>query len=286
MTEIVTGVDGSDGSAAALRWAVQEGRLRDRPVTAVLAWGLLDQHHLPGHEAFDPSYGDKEAQEALAAAVEAAVGAETAATVGQRVVCDLPARALIEASARADLLVVGARGLGGFHSLLTGSVSEQCLHHATCPVAVVRATPVPTVGVERIVIGTDGSDAAQAALHWALGEARLRHATVQLIHAWQPAFVGGDSFLPVPADSDAMAEVAEHLLERAVAAEDSDGIAIERTEVCAAAPSALMDAAAGASLVVVGSRGRGGFAGLLLGSVSQQVAQHAPCPVVVIPHGR
>jgi nucleotide-binding universal stress UspA family protein len=292
MTDIVIGIDGSPGAALALRWAVREAELRHAAVTAVMAWGLLDQHHPGGDDTFDPHYGVKQAAEALASAVEAAVGADAGDAIEQRVVNDLPARALLDAATGADLLVVGARGLGGFRSLVLGSVSEQCLHHAPCPVAVVRrvgsaaSRSLTGGGPERIVVGVDGSESAQRAIRWALDEARARRATLVLVHAWQPAFVGGDSFLPVPADSAAMAEIAQHLLERSANAEDTDGIVVERLAACGAAPEALIDAAEGASLVVVGSRGRGGFSGLLLGSVGHQVAGHAPCPVVVVPDER
>ena len=287
MDEIVVGMDGSPGAAAALRWAVAEGRFRDRPVTAVMAWGLLDQHHPGGDRHFDPDFGDEMAGKALAADVEAALGAEAAADVGRRTVCDLPAAALLDTSDGAEMIVVGARGLGGFRSLLLGSVSDQVLHHATCPVAVVR------VGAEDgdgrggpVVVGIDGSASAGGALRWAIAEARVRDVPLLAVHAWQPAFVGGDAFLPVPAESDAMDESAAHLLERSLAAEDTSGVTVRTVQECSGAATALLDAATEASLVVVGSRGQGGFAGLLLGSVSQHVARHAPCPTVVVPHDR
>ncbi len=137
---------------------------------------------------------------------------------------------------------------------------------------------------ERIVVGFDGSEGARAAFRWALDEARARQAPVRLVHAWQPAFVGGDAFLPVSADSQAMAQVAEHTLHAAVADEGTEGVTVEHVAVCGSAPEALMQEAADATLVVVGSRGRGGFAGLLLGSVAQQLARHSETPVVVLPH--
>jgi nucleotide-binding universal stress UspA family protein len=290
MHEIVTGIDSSPGAAEALRWAVREGELRDRQVTAVLSWGLLDQHHPDRTNRFDPRYGDKEAHEALAGYVRDAVGAEAAATVRLHTTCDLPAHGLLDASAGADLLVVGARGLGGFRSLLLGSVSEQCLHHATCPVAVVRDLDGDHGGAERrterVVVGYDGSDAARAALRWAIAEARARQATLQVTHAWMPAVIDGNAYMPVPADMGALAETARTVLEAGMTDEDTSGIAVEATQPCGPAASALLDAAADATLVVVGSRGRGGFAGLLLGSVGLQVARHAPCPVVVAPYER
>ncbi|HET7720992.1 MAG TPA: universal stress protein, partial [Acidimicrobiales bacterium] len=137
MTGIVVGVDGSEGAATALRWAVEEGRIRGWPVTAVAAWALLDQRHVEPDAPFDPDYGADDAAAALAAHVSDALGPERSALVSRRTVNDLPATALLQAAEGADLLVVGARGLGGFKGLLLGSVSQHCLHHAPCPVAVV-----------------------------------------------------------------------------------------------------------------------------------------------------
>jgi nucleotide-binding universal stress UspA family protein len=134
---IVVGVDGSEQAEAALRWAVHEGRLRGEPVVALLAWDLLQQVPAITGAAFDPAYDDGAAKAALDAAVDRAVGT-SGAGVERRVVCDLPARALIAASADASMIVVGARGLGGFGGLLLGSVSSQTAHHARCPVVIVR----------------------------------------------------------------------------------------------------------------------------------------------------
>jgi len=280
MTGIVIGTDGSPSAAAALRWAAREGRLRGLPVTALMAWGYLDQQG-----EFDPHYGETAVRERLAAAVEATLGADAADAAGdvaQEVVCDLPARALLDASLGSDLVVVGARGLGGFRRLALGSVSDQVLHHATCPVAVVRPSADELENPERIVVGFDGSEGARAAFRWALDEARARQAPVRLVHAWQPAFVGGR--FRSHGDSPAMEEVAEHTLQAAVADEGTEGVTVEPLAVCGSAPEALLQEAAGATLVVVGSRGRGGFSGLLLGSVAQQLARHSETPLVVLPH--
>jgi nucleotide-binding universal stress UspA family protein len=285
MTEIVIGIDGSPGSAVALRWAVREAEFRQAKVTALLAWGLLDQHHATGEE-FDPAYDSRDAAEALAAVVAAAVP-DVAGTITEQVVCDLPARALIDASETADLVVVGARGLGGFRRLLLGSVSEQVLHHARCPVAVVREVAEGTRArtAERVVVGVDGSEDARRALRWALDEGRGRGATVHVVHAWAPPFVDISGLLPVSGDADVQ-RAAEQVLQDMVAAADTTGVAVEAVAVPGPPSAAILEAAAGADLVVVGSRGRGGFAGLLLGSVGRQVAAHAPCPVVVVPSHR
>lgn len=284
MTEIIVGVDESDGAAEALRWAVREGERRGWPVRAVLVWDLLDQHHIggAGGESFDPTYDGGVAWKVLATAVERALGADAAEVVARTTVCDRAAQGLIDQAEGAELLVVGARGLGGFASLLLGSVSSQCLHHARCPVAVVRE-PVDEVPEDgRVVVGIDGSATAQRALRWAIAEARARRATLQVVHAWQAPIVGGP-FALLAYDPAIAEQTAHQILEGAVAAEDTAGLDVDRVVTCGSAPVALLDAARSASVVVVGSRGRGGFQSLLLGSVSQQVTSHARCPVVVVP---
>jgi nucleotide-binding universal stress UspA family protein len=283
MAQIIVGMDASEGAAHALRWALDEGAGRGWEVRAVLAWSFLDQHQLQATDTFDPGYNEDVARRLLADAVDRAVGADAAAGIELEVVCDLPASALVERSADADLLVVGARGLGGFKSLLLGSVSDQCLRHAACPVAVVRSGVEPVRHVtERIVVGIDGSPTAQRALRWAIDLARPAHATVDVVHAWQPAVLGGP-FAPIVIEADAVGAAARRTLDEAIASVNTAGLEVGRVLSCGGAAGAILDVAHGADLVVVGSRGCGGFAGMLLGSVSHQVAHHAPCPVVVVP---
>ena len=130
---VVVGVDGSEGSQRALQWAAEEARLRGARLRAVHVWSYLDQ----AGEAFDPTYGEDDARqfldEALAGLGEGAGGLEIERTP----VCDLPARGLLDSAGDADLLVVGARGMGGFRGLLLGSVSQQVAQHAPCPVVIV-----------------------------------------------------------------------------------------------------------------------------------------------------
>jgi len=136
--------------------------------------------------------------------------------------------------------------------------------------------------MERIVVGVDGSEAARDALRWAVDEARRRNATVEAVYAWHQPYVSGYAYMGEISLGDFEAD-AQQLLDAAVDAVDAGGVAVERKLVAGAAAGSLVDEAKGASLLVVGSRGRGGFTGLLLGSVSQQVAHHAACPVVIIP---
>lgn len=287
MTGIVVGVDGSDSAAQALAWAAREAELHGWPITAVMAWGFLDQHHTIVGERFDPNYGKDDALTALDTYISQAVGPARSGSVQRRAVCDLAAPGLLDSAAGASLLVVGARGLGGFRGMLLGSVSQHCLHHATCPVAVVRHDGAATEGdaVERIVVGIDGSDTSGHALTWAVEEACLRQASLEVVHAWHVPYVGGYLYTAGALDPTAFEDAARSTLEAAIDGIDTTGLAhpAKRILTNGGAASALLDAAKGADLVVVGSRGLGGFGGLLLGSVSHQVAHHATCPVVVVP---
>ncbi|HZT53981.1 MAG TPA: universal stress protein [Gaiellaceae bacterium] len=137
-----------------------------------------------------------------------------------------------------------------------------------------------------IVVGVDRSAAAKEALRWAGEEARLRGAALRVVHAWQfpvaavEAGFGGAYYGEL---LETLRRDAEALVEQLCAeAGVPEGVEVQRVAVEAAPAQALVDAAAEADLLVVGSRGHGGFAGLLLGSVSQQCAQHAPCPVVIV----
>ena len=133
---IVVGVDGSRGASAALRFAVDEAKLRNARLDAVLAWGLLDQPAVPPAD-FNPTLDETDARAYLERSVLEAVGEDPGVEVSLMAINDLPARTLLDVSAGSDLLVVGSRGLGGFRGLLLGSVSQQIVHHATCPVVVV-----------------------------------------------------------------------------------------------------------------------------------------------------
>jgi nucleotide-binding universal stress UspA family protein len=141
MTRIVVGVDGSEGSLQALRWAADEARLRKALLQVVLAWDY-PASLLAGASFSVPDLeilGDfgKLAEARLGQALQDASSALEGVEVERRVIEGAPALALIEAAKDADLLVVGTRGHGGFVGLLLGSVSQQCAHHAPCPIVIV-----------------------------------------------------------------------------------------------------------------------------------------------------
>ena len=138
--------------------------------------------------------------------------------------------------------------------------------------------------MQRIVVGVDGSEASERALQWAVEEAGLRGASVTIVNAWSMAFAGGGfPYAGLAIDPGSFETAGQEVLDAAVRSAEASGVTIETSLVCGGAAESLLAAAKGADLLVVGSRGRGGFTGLLLGSVSHQVAHHAPCPVVIIP---
>jgi nucleotide-binding universal stress UspA family protein len=142
--------------------------------------------------------------------------------------------------------------------------------------------------VQRIVVGVDGSETGRKALGWAAEEARLRGAVLEVVHAWHIPYAGGYPYAQGTLDSGTVEEGAQATLDLEVDSVDQASLAhpVKRTLSADGAASALLDASKGADLVVVGSRGRGGFTGLLLGSVGHQVAHHATCPAVVVPAER
>jgi nucleotide-binding universal stress UspA family protein len=138
--------------------------------------------------------------------------------------------------------------------------------------------------MKRIVVGVDGSERSLLALRWAVDEARVHGAGVEALHAWTYPLMGGLPVTPVLVDLEGIEREARQVLDEVVGKVDAGDVTVEAVLVHGGAAQALVEKAKGADLLVVASRGLGGFTGLLLGSVSQQVVHHAPCPVVIIPH--
>jgi nucleotide-binding universal stress UspA family protein len=178
------------------------------------------------------------------------------------------------------VIVVGARGVGGFAGLLMGSVSGQVAEHAACPVAVIRPVDVSATDV---VVGIDSSPESAKALELGLAEARRTSGTLIALHAYRYPPVAA-AYAPNPGYGDnSLRELAEQTLGEAlgdVEARNPD-VKIERRIEHGPAARVLLEAADGAAALVVGARGLGGFTGLIVGSVSQQVLRHAHCPVLI-----
>ncbi len=142
--------------------------------------------------------------------------------------------------------------------------------------------------MERVVVGVDGSPHSVVALRWAVDEASRRGATVEAVNAFHLPYAGGGVVMPLALDPGPFREAAEESLAKAVAEVDTSALSEPPVELVVEGPAAsvLVEAGRGSAMVVVGSRGHGGLTGMLLGSVSRAVTEHATVPVVVVPaHG-
>jgi nucleotide-binding universal stress UspA family protein len=285
---IVVGVDGSPASLHAVRWATREAAERSRPLTLVHAhawlgddvwlgpgWGLSPEEEARAHEiAF------------LVPAAEAARETDATVDVSAEMADGSAADVLLSRSRGAAMIVVGRRGHGGFAGLLLGSTAGQVVTYASCPVAVIpEHEPDPAPDSPGVVLGVDGSRGCQAAIGFAFEAADLRRLPLTAVRAWttvndDPALV--QSFVPL--DEDLLAEQ-RRVVREALAgwAEKYPDVEV-RTVVRHGTPArAVLGVGGDAAMIVVGSRGSGGFIRLLLGSVAETVARHATCLVVVVP---
>lgn len=272
----IVGIDGSDASIDALRWAVGRARGRDADVTALGAF------HVPPIMALFTAkrgFGVDELGLAATAGHDVDVAIESVGGgVQPRVVEGLAQHVLVDASADADLLVLGRTGSGELRQHLLGSVSRYCVTHSEAPVVVVPAGDGQHA-TSSIVVGYDASDHADEALRWALDFAG-ESATVRVVAAielapWLDVDLGRDRF-----GDDLEGE--ERRINAALDAVDPERRA-ERSIVMQRPREALADAQATADLIVVGTRGRGLVAAGLLGSVSAWLIHEAVLPVVVVP---
>jgi nucleotide-binding universal stress UspA family protein len=279
---IVVGVDGSSDSDLAVEWALREAQLSGLPLVLL--------HSIPrppgaGHDAMHEARERSDREVAHSRALANDYEGVSLSVRKMEALGLTPAAAMVEASETAAVVVVGARGHGGFAGLLLGSVSQHAARHAACPVVTVRAPRDPDS--HRVVVGVDGSVSAEKALTYALDHAQLRNSEVTAILGWRgPTLHGIGVAVPIAQDATQQQQQRHHQDQL------EDWLAPWRTKfpdvklVGEAIPGhagrLLIDASQHASLVVVGSRGRGAFTGLLLGSVSQTVLDHAHCPVAVV----
>ncbi len=269
---ILVGYDGSSEADLALRWAAETAALDGRPVRSV----TVDNRENSRYASQAPVPTDQISARVDAILHEAGVSGTVDVHSGHAV------SVLLQNAKKADLLVVGSRGLGRAAETLLGSVSQHLVRHAPCPVVVMRAPARPDVA--RIVVGVDGSEESLAALEFACRRATLTKESVVALHAWKPSPMQADQQEQVPTALAERRQAAEASLDEYVMGVHADNpdVTVEREAVALAPASALTEASANASLVVTGSRGRGVFAGLLLGSVSHNVLQLARCPVAVV----
>lgn len=287
-TTVVVGVDGSPDSLFAVEWAAADAQRRHRPLRIIHAflWPMI----YPPLAAPPSAVYEQAMRDAADSILRTAADRARAVAPDVRVTAELavqqPAAALIAASRHAALTVVGNRGLGGFGGLLVGSVGVQVAAHAAGPVVVVRHSSVPP-GREagRVVVGIDGSTAADAALGFAFEQASFRGVGLSAVHAYLwPASTDPGDMLPLVYDQDDLRDEERRVLAEAVAgwAGKYPDVDVREVIVRGRTGAALRELSAGAELLVVGTRGHGGFTGLLLGSVSQAAIHHSACPVAVV----
>ncbi|WNV87465.1 universal stress protein [Umezawaea sp. Da 62-37] len=283
-TSVVVGVDGSESSLDAVVWAVRECErhrvsLRLVHACAVPAVGypdfLLSKNRV--REAFEEQ-GIAVLAAAKSAAKETAPGVEieTAMVAGDVVPM------LAGESCTARMVVLGSRGLGGFIGQLVGSTAVGLSARGHCPVVVIRGNPAADGPV---VVGVDGSPASEAAIGFALEAASTRGVALTAVMTWTDFIVDSPySGVRLAMDWARVEEEVQRLLAERLAGwqEKFPDVHVDRLVLRDRPVRALLRLAETAQLLVVGSRGHGGFDGMLLGSTSQALVYHAPCPLAIV----
>jgi nucleotide-binding universal stress UspA family protein len=283
---VVVGIDGSESALRAVRWAAAETSRRGVPLRVVTAFSWYHDHAL-GQPGLGADYREimlKVARRQLADAVSVAEEESAGNAVEAELVAGFPIPVLREESERAELMVVGDRGFGGVSGLLVGSVAVAMAAQAQCPVVLVRgAEGEPVQDRSRpVVVGVDGSPISDAALAFAYEAAAARGVPLLAVHTWWDLLV--DPTMAPLLDWDAIeADEREVLAERLAGwGEKYPDVRVQRLVARDRPARALVEESRRAQLVVVGSRGRGAAAGLLLGSVSHAVLHRAHCSVAVV----
>lgn len=290
---IVAAADGSPSSLVAVEWAAKEAEMRNLPLLLVhvIAPIVTVADGWPGAPV-SPDYTalqEEQAEKIVAAATDAALrftspGREQQVAAEVRRGPVIPE--LVELSAGAEMVVVGCRGQGAVAQTLLGSVSSGLAHHARCPVAIIHDDDPMTARSPQapVVLGVDGSPTSELATGIAFDEASRRGVELIALHAWSD--MGPIDFASVnwaPIEWRNIKDAEEEVLAERLAGyqERYPDVRVIRVVVCDQPAARLLEQAQLAQLVVVGSHGRGGFAGMLLGSVSSAVLCSARVPVVI-----
>lgn len=287
---VVVAVDGSEASQNAVRWAANTANKRGVPLRLAASYTmpqfLYAEGMVPPQELFDEL--QSETMDVIEAARVVAHEVAPDLKIGYVIAEGSPIDMLLDMSSDVTMIVMGSRGLGGLSGMVMGSVSAAVVSHADCPVVVVRSDNhvTETNKYGPVVVGVDGSDVSQRATEFAFEEAQARGAKLVAIHTWMDMQVQASLAGLAAAQQEweiiekeqttLLKDRLQPLLERFPDVEVEMVITRDRPV------RALEDCAHNAQLLVVGSHGRGGFRGMLLGSTSRALLQSAPCPMVVV----
>ena len=283
---VVVGVDGSAASKVAVDWAARDAALRTVPLTLVNVLDPPVVYTFPRTQIpreyleWQQDEGRKVLDDALKI-VEDSTRQKGSIDVSSELMIGPPVSTLIDLSKDAEMVVVGSRGRGAMARLLLGSVSTGLVHHAHCPVAIIHDDNplMPYPSQAPVLVGIDGSPASELATAIAFDEASWRGVELVALHAWSDTEVFGFPDL----DWSTVQSQAEELLAERLAGwqERYPDVNVRRIVVRDRPAHQLVQQSESAQLVVVGSHGRGGFTGMLLGSVSTAVVHAARTPVIV-----
>ena len=281
---IMVGVDGSAESDAAIRWAAREAVLRHAPLTLVhVVAPVVSRWPMEPMYADITEWQQDNARHVLEQGLKTAhacIDDTRTADVHTETLNASVVPALVSASESQRMVVVGSRGTGALGRMLLGSVSTGLVHHAHCPVAVIRPEAENLDAGAPVLLGVDGSPASEAATSMAFEEASFRGVGLVALHAWSDVAV----FPMLGMDWRQYESQGHEILAERLAGwhERYPDVHVERRLVCDQPARWLIRESEAAQLVVVGSRGRGGFASTWFGSVGSAVAQSVDVPVLVV----
>jgi len=281
---VLVGVDGSESAVQAARFAAREAALRQRPLRIVHAFAWPAMQVPMGMAPAVPPEGEIEryTREIVDSAAEAAAKVAPEIEITTQVIDGAAAPVLLAESRSAAVVVLGDQGFGPISGALIGSVASQVATHAECPVLVARGEGVADGPV---IVGVDGSELSQRAVEFAADAASLRGADLLAVHTWtHPPSIGPGDMQPLVYDVAALQTEEEALLAESVAGvrERHPGLTVRQISVQGRATKVLTEESQRGQLLVVGARGRGGFTGLLLGSVSNTLLYRSQCPLAIV----